>query len=85
MLVLLVGEYCTYIYNGLQCGGIISAAPFFTAILSRLFLKSESKLRANFFIGFVVSIVGVVLINFRGSGLELNPVRTCEICSILYC
>lgn len=55
-------------------GVIISVAPFFTAILSRLFLKSEGKLRANFFIGFVVTMAGVVLISFNGSRMELNPV-----------
>ena len=55
-------------------GVIISVAPFFTAILSRLFLKSEEKLRANFFIGFVVAMAGVALISFNGSKLELNPV-----------
>ncbi len=55
-------------------GVIISVAPFFTAILSRLFLKSEGKLRANFFIGFVVAMAGVALISFNGSKLELNPV-----------
>ncbi len=54
-------------------GVIISVAPFFTAILSRLFLKSEGKLRANFFIGFVVAMAGVALISFNGSRLELNP------------
>ncbi len=54
-------------------GVIISVAPFFTAILSRVFLKSEGKLRANFFIGFVVAMAGVVLISFNGSKLELNP------------
>lgn len=54
-------------------GVIISVAPFFTAMLSRLFLKSEGKLRANFFIGFVVAMAGVVLISFNGSKLELNP------------
>ena len=54
-------------------GGIISAAPFFTAILSRLFLKSEGKLRANFFIGFAVAMAGVALIGFNGSRMELNP------------
>ncbi len=54
-------------------GVIISVAPFFTAILSRLFLKSEGKLRANFFIGFVVAMAGVALISFNGSKLELNP------------
>ena len=42
-------------------GVIISVAPFFTAILSRLFLKSEGKLKANFFIGFVVAMAGALL------------------------
>lgn len=54
-------------------GVIISVAPFFTAILSRLFLKSEGKLRANFFIGFAVAMAGVGLISFNGSRMELNP------------
>ncbi len=54
-------------------GVIISVAPFFTAVLSRLFLKSEGKLRANFYIGFVVAMAGVALISFNGSKLELNP------------
>lgn len=54
-------------------GVIISAAPFFTAILAHLFMKSEEKLRVNFLIGFVVAVVGVVLISFNGSALELNP------------
>ena len=54
-------------------GVIISVAPFFTAMLSRLFLKSEGKLRANFFIGFVVAMAGVALISFNGSRMELNP------------
>lgn len=55
-------------------GVIISVAPFFTAILSHIFLKSEGKLRANFFIGFVVAMAGVALISFNGSRMELNPV-----------
>ena len=55
-------------------GVIISVAPFFTAILSRLFLKSEGRLRANFFVGFIVAMAGVMLISFHGSRLELNPI-----------
>lgn len=54
-------------------GVIISIAPFFTAILSHLFMKSEGRPRANFFIGFVVAMAGIVLISFNGSKLELNP------------
>lgn len=54
-------------------GVIISVAPFFTAILSRLFLKEEGKLKANFLLGFAVAMAGIFLIGFNGSKLELNP------------
>lgn len=55
-------------------GVIISVAPFFTAILTHLFMKEEEKLRANFFLGFVVAMAGIFLISFNGSKLELNPI-----------
>lgn len=54
-------------------GVIISIAPFFTAVLSRLFLKTEGRLRANFYIGFAAAMAGVALISFNGSKMELNP------------
>lgn len=54
-------------------GVIISIAPFFTAVLSYLFIKSEGKLRINFLIGFVVAMVGISLISFNGFKLEFNP------------
>lgn len=54
-------------------GVIISVAPFFTAILVHLFIKSEEKLRLNFFIGFAVAMTGIIFISFNGSKLELNP------------
>lgn len=55
-------------------GVIISVAPFFTAILSQIFMKTEEKLKANFFIGFLIAMIGICLISFNGSKLELNPV-----------
>lgn len=54
-------------------GVIISVAPFFTAILAHLFLKSEEKLRVRFFVGFMVAMAGIILISFNGVELELNP------------
>ena len=54
-------------------GVIISVAPFFTAILTRLLGKSEEKLRPDFFIGFAVAMAGIFLISFNGSKIELNP------------
>lgn len=54
-------------------GVIISVAPFFTAILSHLFLKEEGRLRVKFFGGFAVAMAGIFLISFNGAKLELNP------------
>ena len=48
-------------------GVIISVAPFFTAILAHLFTKSEEKLSVQFFAGFVVAMIGIVLISFMGA------------------
>lgn len=54
-------------------GVIISVSPFFTAILTHLFIKTDEKLQANFFMGFAVAMLGIVLISFNGHRLELNP------------
>ncbi len=54
-------------------GVIISIAPFFTAILAHFAMKSEEKLRSQFFIGFVVAMAGIILISFNGRELALNP------------
>jgi len=53
-------------------GVIVSVAPFFTGILTHLVTKDE-KLKANFFFGFAVAIIGIFLISFNGAKLELNP------------
>lgn len=54
-------------------GVIISVAPFFTAILSHIFLKEENKLGFHFIAGFVVAMTGIFLISFNGAKLQLNP------------
>jgi drug/metabolite transporter (DMT)-like permease len=52
---------------------LISVAPFFTAILSRLILKDE-ELHLGFFIGFALAIVGIGLVSYTGNtSLQLNP------------
>lgn len=54
-------------------GIIITVAPFFTALLSTLFLKT-TKPKKQFFIGFVVALIGVALISYNGNQvLEVNP------------
>ena len=54
-------------------GVILSVAPIFTAILSHWFLDEE-KLNINLFIGFIIAILGIALINFNGRiVLNLNP------------
>ena len=54
-------------------GVVLSVAPFFTALLSHLVLKDERP-GTSFYIGFAVALVGICLISFNGSQLELNPV-----------
>lgn len=54
-------------------GIMVSIAPFFTAILTQIYLKGEEHLNKHFFIGFVISILGIILISFNGSRLKLNP------------
>ena len=53
-------------------GVIVAAAPFFTALLSCLFLR-ERPLQASFFAGFAAAMTGVALISFNGAELQLNP------------
>lgn len=55
-------------------GVIISISPFFTAIVTKLFLKNDEKLRFNFFIGFFIAITGISLISFGGNSLQINPI-----------
>ena len=52
---------------------IVSTVPFFTGIISRIFLKESDKLKSNFFIGFILAIVGIFLISFNGNEVKLNP------------
>jgi len=51
---------------------LVSVAPLFTAFVSWVILKE--KLKANFFLGFIAAITGIILIAFNGSlVLKLNP------------
>jgi drug/metabolite transporter (DMT)-like permease len=55
-----------------NAGVIISAAPFFTAMIASR-LPNGEKPSCNFYIGFFVSIAGIFLISFHGSStLQLN-------------
>ena len=53
-------------------GVIISIAPFFTAILSCLFLGGTRPGR-QFFIGFLLAMAGIFLLSFGSSSLSINP------------
>ncbi len=46
-------------------GVILSVIPFFTAVLSHLFLKEERP-GGGFYLGFVVAMAGISLISFSG-------------------
>lgn len=62
-------------------GILVAVAPFFTAILSRLFFKTE-KVGKTFYLGFIVAIIGIAIISYNGStNIEINPLG--DILSIL--
>lgn len=59
--------------NASNVSVIVSICPLFTAIIAQIFLK-EKHLTPWFLVGFVISIIGVVLVCFNGRlSLELNP------------
>lgn len=54
-------------------GVIISVAPFFTAIFACIFL-GDSRPGGHFFLGFVLAIVGIVLLSISsGAAFAINP------------
>ena len=59
--------------NASNVSVIVSICPLFTAIISQIFLK-EKHLSFWFITGFIISILGVVLVCFNGdTALKLNP------------
>ncbi|MDD3137370.1 MAG: DMT family transporter [Lachnospiraceae bacterium] len=59
--------------NASNVGVIISIAPFFTGLFAWIFFKGKS-LKKEFFIGFLIAIIGITIISFNGqSEFHLNP------------
>ena len=52
---------------------IVATAPFFTAFLFWLFMRSEEKPGAGFVLGFLAAMAGIGLISFNGAQMKLNP------------
>lgn len=53
---------------------LISTTPLFTALVAYFFVKEE-PLKASFFLGFCLAILGIALIAFNGNFiLKLNPI-----------
>ena len=54
-------------------GVMVVVAPLFTALLQRVFLPAEGKLRPSFFAGFLLAMTGIALISFNGASFNLSP------------
>lgn len=54
-------------------GVIVSASPFFTALLSHFIGRKDEGLTPRFIAGFLAAIGGIALISINGSAFELNP------------
>lgn len=53
-------------------GVIITISPFFTAIINHFFIKDE-KLYLHFFVGFLISLVGIFLLSKNTDPISFNP------------
>lgn len=53
-------------------GVIISTVPFFTAVLTHIFINDEEKLEVKFFIGFITAMIGICMISFSSMKLQFN-------------
>ena len=51
---------------------IVSTAPFFIALTFRLLKESDEKLTLNFFLGFVLAIVGIALMNYKEGSFSFD-------------
>lgn len=51
---------------------VVSSAPLFVGIVDRIF-GGSSKLRFNFWIGFIVAFAGIACLSWNSLSLELNP------------
>lgn len=51
---------------------IVSTAPLFVALLNR-FTSSKLKLTANFYLGFIMAMLGIACLSFGSFSLNLNP------------
>ncbi|WP_342551507.1 DMT family transporter [Paenibacillus sp. FSL R7-0652] len=72
-LYFLIENFALVYTTASNAGIIVSAAPFFTAVLAHFFLDGE-KLTRRFLIGFGIAMCGIILITLNGSYmLQLNP------------
>lgn len=56
-------------------GVILAVAPCFTALVNQMFSREKEPLHRSFIIGFLIAIVGIVLISFNGATeFHLSPV-----------
>ena len=55
-------------------GVIVATAPFFTAMLAHFCFREKDVLHANFFVGFIIAMLGIGMISFNGAALHLNPI-----------
>ena len=55
-------------------GVIVATAPFFTALVAGLIFGEEERPGRAFFLGCILSFLGIVLISVNGAQLEMNPI-----------
>lgn len=54
-------------------GIILAITPLFTAITTKIFYPKSERITLGFFIGFLASFTGIIILSLKGNELSFNP------------
>lgn len=54
-----------------NAGVVVSSAPLFTALLALIISRGKERVKANFYVGFLVAMAGICLISYDGAGFTV--------------
>lgn len=80
LIYFLMENYALVLAPASNVGIIVSLAPFFTVLFAHFIASRQEQLHRNYFVGLVISMVGVVLIGYNGLELGRSPLG--DLCAL---
>ena len=80
LIYFLMENYALVLAPASNVGIIVSLAPFFTVLFAHCIASRQEQLHRNYFVGLVISMVGVVLIGYNGMELGRSPLG--DLCAL---